>query len=337
MKNASASAIAILSGGKYLRAELYVITLKSGATYYFTSFELPLTAAIYPSVTNNNYLTGLTIIRDGSTTQAVGLDSQEMEITIAPQFDNPGGAPLIGGYSVMQAARLGILDNASILYAKLFMNMPAPGALLDTSPGGIGWFRGVVADLDVQRFGVKLKISSDLLVLNQVQMPRNLYQGSCVHTVYDAGCAILASSFTHTSTVSAITSSSQFTTGLTGFADGYFSLGVLKFTSGANNGFSLTVKNYFNSGGNIQLAIPMPATITPGDAFSVYPGCDLLLNTCVNKFANGPHFKATPFVPVPETLYDGGTSPGTAPAPGGGQRGKTIGSAVGGQIIQQGN
>jgi Phage conserved hypothetical protein BR0599/Uncharacterized conserved protein (DUF2163) len=336
MKNASAAAITILSGGQYLRADLYSITLVTGQTYYFTAYETPLSVAIYPSGTSNTYLSGFTINRE-TTTQAVGLDAQELELTMAPKWDNPGGPPTIAGYSIVQAARLGLLDNASILYSKLFANFPTPPAALDTSPNGVAWFQGVVADMDIGRFSVKIKISSNLLVLNQVQMPRNLFQGNCVHTVYDAGCTLLKSSFTVSGTVGAtVTSNSNFNTNLTQASD-YFDLGVITFTSGLNNGFSATVKQYLNASGNLQLNIPMPATISTGDTFSIYPGCDHLQATCTTKFSNLAHFKATPYVPVPETLYDGGTSNPTGAMAPAQQLGNLVGSTVGGQLIQTGN
>lgn len=306
MKQASVSATAILSGGNYLKFDLYSFSLTTGVSYYFTAGDVSLTAAVYPSGTTNPYLMGYTFSR-GATTQAVGLDAQELDLTIAPAFDNPGGPPLIGGYSLMQASRLGLLDNASVLYSKIFLNYPVANGQLDTSPAAIAWFRGVVAEQDVQRFSLKMKISSDLIVLNQVQMPKNLAQAPCSHTVYDAGCTLSKSTFTSTGTIAAAVSTSSFNTSLTQ-ADGYFDLGVIQFTSGANAGYSSTIKKYLHASGNIQVVIPFPAPVAPTDAFSVYPGDDRLLSTCTNKFANRAHFKGIPFTPVPETLYDGRTS-----------------------------
>lgn len=330
MKAASAATLAILAGGKYLLADLYDITLQNGTAYHFTSFQVPLSAAIHPSATINSYLTGLTISR-GSTTQEVGLNVQEMELTLSAQWDNPGGAVQIGGYPLIQAARIGILDGATVLFSKLFMNFPAAGATLDTSPKGVAWFQGNIAEIDpVGRFSLVVKVACGLQFLN-VQMPRNLYQSGCSHTVYDAGCTLVKASFTTTGAVSAAASRSQFTSGLTAIDD-YYDLGVVKFTSGANAGFSATVKRYLHTSGTIQTVMPFPNAITAGDAFSIYPGCDRTLTTCINKFNNLPHNKSEPFVPVTETLYDGGTSNPPSPSSPGSQAGSTIGSRVGGRI-----
>lgn len=334
MKAASAAALAIISSGNVLRADVYSITLSTGATSYFTSYESSITTAIFPSAILNTYLKGWTIKR-GATTQSVGLDAQELDLTISPKWDNSGGPPLIAGYTLMQAARLGILDNAKVSYAKMFLSIPVGIAPLDTSPKGVAFFQGVVSDIDVGRFSVQLKISSNILVLSQVQMPRNLWQAGCVHTVYNAGCAILKSSFTSSGTVGTVTNSSLFNTNLTQ-ADDYFDLGVITFTSGLNNGFQTTVKSFLHTSGVVQTMLPFPSSVVAGDTFTIYPGCDRLQGTCVAKFSNLIHFKATPYVPVPETLYDGGTSNPSSQNGGNGsvgQLGNISGSQIGGNIL----
>ena len=48
-------------------------------------------------------------------------------------------------------------------------------------------FSGKVSDTSVTRFEANLTINSEVELLN-IQMPKNLYQPSCVHSVYDTGC-----------------------------------------------------------------------------------------------------------------------------------------------------
>lgn len=333
MKGASAATLAILAGGKYLRADLYDITLQNGSAYHFTSFDVPLSAAIHPSATLNTYLTGLTIAR-GSTTQEVGLNVQEMELTVSAAWDNPGGAVQIGGYPLIQAARIGLLDGATVLYSKLYMNFPAVGVALDTSPKAVAWFQGNVAEIDpVGRFSLVLKIACGLQFLN-VQMPRNLYQSGCSHTVYDAGCTLLKSAFSSTWTVTGTPNTTTFSSTSTK-ADGYYDLGVMTFTGNVTAslaGVSRTIKRYVNSFGQFQNSTPFPVLPAAGDTFVTYPGCDRTQATCSGKFSNLAHFKGEPYVPVTETLYDGGTSNPPSPSSPGSQAGSTIGSRVGGRI-----
>lgn len=333
MKQASSAALAILAGGQYLKADLFDFTLQNGLAYHFTSFDVALSAAVYPSSTVNTYLTGLTIAR-GSLSTKTGVEVQELELTLTPQSDNPAGQVLVGGYSLMQAARLGLFDGAAVVYSKLFMNRPAAGAALDTSPKAVSWFVGQVAEIEpVDRFSLVLRVACGFQYLN-IQMPKNLYQAGCTHTVYDTGCTLSKATFTVSGTVGTVTSNSQFNTNLTK-ADHYFELGVLTFTSGANAGYSATVKSYLNASGALQVVFPFPKTVATGDAFTIYPGCDLLQSTCTSKFSNLAHFKATPYVPVPETLYDGGTSNPANPSAPLTQTGGLVSSQVSGRLIQK--
>jgi hypothetical protein len=330
MKTASASALSVMSGGIYAMAELYDITLQNGLTYHFTSFDVPLKVAIFPSTTVNQYLTGMTIKR-GAITQEVGLSVQELEITVSPQPDNPAGQALIGGYNIAQACRYGLLDNAIVLFSKLFMSIPANGHQYDTSPAGVAWYQGNVGDIEpVGALSCVIKCATGAQYLT-TQMPRNLYQAGCSHTLFDAGCTLSQATFTKSGTVTGVTNTGNFNTSLTD-ADGYYNLGVMKWTSGNNQGFSGTVRQYAHANGNVQVVLPFPFAVQNGDAFTVYPGCDHTQATCQTKFNNIPHFKAYPFVPVTETLYDGGSSnpvnPSYVATPAGNKAGSFISSHI---------
>lgn len=53
---------------------------------------------------------------------------------------------------------------------------------------------------------------------------------------------------------------------------GWFNDGVLTWTSGLNNGFSMEVINW--DGTTLMLFEPMPYIIQPGDTFTIVPGCN---------------------------------------------------------------
>ena len=304
MKQASSATLAILATGEYQLAELYAITLVTGQQYRFTNYPIPLTAAVYPSGTKNTYQTGLTIMRD-TITQKVGVEAGNMKVKLSPQWDSPNAPVLIAGYPLWQAASLGFLDGATVGMSKLFMATPAAGSQLDTSPGAVGWFLGAVQEVELDRLTVELTIDDYLAFLGNQQMPRQLFQAGCFHQVYDAGCTLLASAFTVTGSVSAVTDASHFTSGLTQ-ADDYFDLGVLTFTSGVNNGLSANVNTFKHASGSFAFRFPFPVAPSPGDTFKVYPGCDLTQATCSSKFSNLAHFSGMPYIPVPETILDGG-------------------------------
>ena len=82
---------------------------------------------------------------------------------------------------------------------------------------------------------------------------------------------------------------------------GWFDLGTVTFTSGANNGISRTVKSY--APGVLNFSLPWPYTPAPGDTFTAYPGCDKMQATCRGKFNNVGRFSSEPFIPVAEVAF----------------------------------
>ncbi len=342
MKAASNATLAILAGGQYIKIECYKFALANGSNYYFSAGDGPITVA------GITYVGGLTFIR-GSLTQKVGLDSQSVDLTIAPQLDNPAGAVTFNGQGFLSACRSGALDGCRITMYKGFFvpsgtnaitiqiagsaytyTPPAAGYPMDTTPGLVPWFQGTVNELQTGRFSVDITVNDDIELM-RVQMPRNVLCAGCVHTLFDAGCTLNKSQNTYTgkiaTVVSANTIDATYTTGIAfAQADDYFDLGVVTFTSGVLNGGTYPIGKYLNSGGSFQSIIPWAATPSVGDTFSVVPGCDKQQATCSsNKFvlpsgsagSNLLHFRGAPYVPQPETLYDGGTiSPAGVQTPG---------------------
>lgn len=344
MKSASAASLYLLSIGERMMADLYDITLGTGQVYHFTSFDQPITASIYsPAAGPFTYKTGLTIKR-GTKTQKAGTDGGSMKLTVSPQGDSPNAPVLINGYPVLQACRLGFLDNATIQLSRLFMP-PTGSALLfsggayslvqstpgfiDTSAEGTGDFKGVAQDVQAGRLSADITVDNYLALLGNQQMPRVLFGVGCWHQVYDAGCTLLKSAFTSTGHVTSVTDGAHFDTSLTQ-ANGYFELGVITFTSGVNDGFSQNVASHVNSGGALVMNYPFPSAPAVGDTFSIYPGCDLQQATCTTKFSNLAHFGGMPYIPIPQTIIDGGTDAPAAQAAGA-QAGQLIGSLPSGK------
>ena len=129
-----------------------------------------------------------------------------------------------------------------------------------------------------------------------------LYTATCSADLGDARCKIdLDNAAYHgTGTVDALRAAAQFTaTGLDGFAVGWFSAGRLAFTSGANNGLAVEVKQHRIESGVVifDLWQAMPETIAPGDIFTVTAGCDKRFATCRDRFGNSVNFRGFPHIP----------------------------------------
>ncbi|WP_411816189.1 DUF2163 domain-containing protein [Hyphococcus sp. DH-69] len=84
--------------------------------------------------------------------------------------------------------------------------------------------------------------------------------------------------------------------GLSGYDDGWFAHGLLRWTSGGNAGLTGFVKSQ-SSGGAISLWLPAGAAIELGDEFEVQTGCDKRFSTCRDKFSNQINFRGFPTMP----------------------------------------
>lgn len=88
-------------------------------------------------------------------------------------------------------------------------------------------------------------------------------------------------------------------TGLTAFADGWFTGGNLTWMTGANAGTESAVKAHLSAGSEavIELWIAPPLPLTAGDQFRVTAGCDKTAATCAQRFANLENFRGFPHMP----------------------------------------
>jgi uncharacterized phage protein (TIGR02218 family) len=280
MKSASAGLIALLNSDTFIMADLITLTLIDASVYRYTSADIDLI------VSGNTFSKALKFKR-GRTRLVVGVEVDTLDLDIYPESSN-----LIGGVPFLQALARGVLDGAQILLERVFM--PTWG---DTSAGTLILFSGRVSDIEFSRTEARLSIKSDLELLN-VKLPRTVYQPGCTHTLYDAGCALNRASFAVNSSVASGSTDRIINCSLAQAA-GYFDQGYLAFTSGALNGVKRNVRVY--APGVITLSYPLSAVPAISDTFTIYPGCDKLQSTCVAKFNNIVHFRAWPYIPVPET------------------------------------
>jgi uncharacterized phage protein (TIGR02218 family) len=143
-------------------------------------------------------------------------------------------------------------------------------------------------------FVAELRGLADLLS----QESGRLYTARCGADLGDARCKVDLTNpaLRGTGTVGVIEGSSIFVaSGLDGFADGWFSLGRLLWSSGANNGLAIEIKEHRLA--RLTLWQAMPEGIAIGDAFTVTAGCDKSFATCRARFANTDNFRGFPQIP----------------------------------------
>lgn len=157
-----------------------------------------------------------------------------------------------------------------------------------------------------QRFGTIGEISiqgalfrGELRGLAQIlqQVVGRIHQRRCDADVGDDRCGVDLYPLTVYGVVTSVASRQSFTLSGTAAVDNHFNHGLVTWTTGANVKFPMEVKRYGASPTEIDLFLPMPFDIAVGDTFSVYPGCDKNLSTCLAKFNNVVNFRGFPHMP----------------------------------------
>jgi uncharacterized phage protein (TIGR02218 family) len=274
--------VAFLNSTRQLATvDLYTFELKNGTTLRYCDASSNVT---FGGQTWLSAPAGLTRSKIRWTT---GVEVDTLDIDF--QSDT---SIVVAGTPLLAAAVNGLFDNCRVTLSRLFMadwSTPVDTLLL---------FQGNTAPAEILRGAVHLTIKSDLERLN-VMIPPNVYQSSCLHSLYSPGCTVKVATYRVAGTVASVTTDGGIVTTL-GQADKYFQMGAIKFTSGRNVGLVRTVKSYTGSTVYPTKAFPYP--IANGDAFTITPGCDKLQGgDCLNKYNNVINFKGFPYIPVPET------------------------------------
>jgi uncharacterized phage protein (TIGR02218 family) len=155
-----------------------------------------------------------------------------------------------------------------------------------------------------QRFAAELESLAHAL-----EQPRGRYiRRTCDAELGDQRCKfpISQSGFQGTGSVLSVAGASVISaSGLTGFAAGWFSNGLLTWQSGTNAGRSERVRDHRKSGSETTLALwhDSGSVAQGGDSFIVVAGCSKSFATCRGKFANGLNFRGFPHLPGNDAGY----------------------------------
>lgn len=287
MRSVSPTAKAWLAANNVAwRGDLLTLTLQDGTTVYrWTTADLPLTLG------GHTFLTGganAPLLKRSQYVQNAGLTIDTLDLTLT------GGGFQIGGKTLPQLGVAGYFNGARVKVDHLFGDNPGHALTLG---GADSFFEGRVGQVEVQGPNLILHLNSELIALN-VQLPKFVLAPSCGNVVYDANCGLSRAAFTDVGAASGVPTKTTVPTtsvAVTARAADYYDLGVLRFTSGVNNGLARAVKAW--SGSVFTMMLPFPAAPTAGDTFTVYPGCNRSEANCGTPFNNLVQFRAFPHIP----------------------------------------
>lgn len=160
--------------------------------------------------------------------------------------------------------------------------------------------RGLIGEIrhGTQAFEAEVDGLSELLS----QPVGRAYVHSCPCRLGDAKCGVdLATpSLIGMGIVTSVSAPQRFNVlGLTGFEDGWFTGGVLTWTSGANAGLQGHVKVHSGliADSIVELWLSPVFDVAADDGFTVTAGCDKTTETCAGKFGNLMNYRGFPHMP----------------------------------------
>lgn len=161
-------------------------------------------------------------------------------------------------------------------------------------------FTGEVNVKDGGGLEMNWEVKSSVQRLN-VEWPHRKYYPTCPYTLYDSACGLNREDFIVAGRVTDVLSWNEFYTDIKA-EDGYFEQGGIEWLSGALTGATAPIKTFQSHEGRTVMLIPLNASPKAGDKFRIYPGCDHIPATCKDKFNNYMHNRATPYIPLKETI-----------------------------------
>jgi uncharacterized phage protein (TIGR02218 family) len=213
--------------------------------------------------------------------EAVGLSAAGVEVT---------GAVTTTPLSEADFAA-GLYDNATVEVYRV--NWAAPEQRVLTRRGALG---------QVQRGGGAFSAEVRGLAHDLQQPKGRLYQHTCDADVGDQRCGldVAAPPYRLEGLVTAIEGPSRLVAGGLGDLEtDWLTRGMLSIGSGPQSGFRVEIKVHeaVAIGAVLTTWQPLPSGLTVGTPIAVTVGCDKLLQTCRDRFANAINFRGFPFMP----------------------------------------
>lgn len=265
----------------FLSCDLYELKLKSGISYYWADTDADVNYGGHTYKGDGPIITREKI----ATNSTVSVDKLNVTIT-ASQNDQIGGVP------VLEVAHNGGLDGATLDLRRAFFD--DAGKVIEC----IDLFHGICEVTQGGGFILKISAKSVVQKLN-IEYPNRRYYPQCPYSIYSKECGVDIKSYRKKAKVTAVTGTNTVQIDIP-FEDGYYTAGGMEWISGPLAGQATQIMDSKNS-----TIIYMSATNTSpriGDVAYIYPGCDKTPTTCKNKFNNFSRNRATPYVPLKETI-----------------------------------
>lgn len=234
-------------------AQIWTITRTDGEVFRFTSKDTDLE---YPEGSGITYLSCDSLVPSAS--------EEVSEVDAAGNMDLSGA---IGDDGIAETD----------LYAGLFDGAIAEAWVVPWAGEGMPrrLLKGTFGPTEQTKTGFKVELLGDGAKLMQTPLVSTLQPGCRWKFGDPVTCGKDLAPLTVTGTVDNGTSLRSFVDAARAEAAGYFSRGVVTFTSGANAGIVREIKEH-SAGGSFTLWEGLPFPLVAGVTYSMTPGCTLL-------------------------------------------------------------
>ena len=167
------------------------------------------------------------------------------------------------------------------------------------SGAALQWWSGVVGAFTVEGRLANIRSPSTADDPLKTSVPGVVLQGLCNHTLYDSRCTVLRILFDQAATVVSFSGRQLIVSTIGGNPDQWFKAGeVVRTLDGERRLVTSQV------GTTLDLSLGFRA-LAPGDALTMFAGCDHTVLTCRDKFNNVDNFGGHPYVPITNPFKSG--------------------------------
>lgn len=266
---------------RFISCDLYELNFRSGLSYFYADTDRDVIFG------GRTYVADGPIIQRTAIKTASQVSVDKLTLTIhANEQDTLGGVPL------MAVAHNGGFDGATLKLRRAFFD--DKGNIIDA----IDLFTG---NCEVKSGGgltVQLEVKSVVQRLN-TEWPNRRYYPQCPYCIYDSDCGVDINRYRKRVRVDQVPAHNTLIFNTT-FSNGYYTAGGIEWLSGPLTGQAVQIMTSENN--RITFMNPTDAQPRIGDEAYIYPGCDKTPQTCKAKFNNFNRNRATPYVPLKETI-----------------------------------
>jgi len=285
MRPASVSLQASIASESTTLARLWRVTRTDGTVVRFTDAVRPITITIAPDVTPQVYRADISFTSSAIFTSSSAANLQSVTVTF-------------------------ITDDAGIseknLRARLYDSAAAEVFVVDyenPSFGVVAMYDGIfgVVTLSDQHVAT-VSVTPSQSTVSGAAIGTEKYSQTCRASLGDARCKVNLTPLKVAFTVISA-SGGSFVAAAIGQENAHWALGFVKWLTGVNAGRQSSVQSNDSGTTSVFLLSPPFFPIAAGDTGEIYPGCDKLRQTCLNKFNNVVNGRFEPDVPDGSDVY----------------------------------